>query len=95
MSRIQTKFDNVLKQSDIIINLTNSSKEEVGEENYKDNKQEIQQTSVYGIQAPLIMVNNIVVDFSDVVSFDLKCTEVLPSINIEIKDRKNLISSFA
>lgn len=94
MSRIQTKFDNTLKQSEIIVNLTNTSKEEVGEENYQDNKQEIQQTSVYGIQAPLIMVNNIVVDFSDIISFDLRCTDVLPSVNMEIRDRKNLISSF-
>ena len=93
MSRIQTKFDNTLKQSEIIINLTNSSEEEMGKY-YQDNKQEIQQTSVYGIQAPLIMVNNIVIDFIDILSFNLRCDDILPSISVEVRDRKNLISTF-
>lgn len=93
MSLIQVKFDNTLKQSDIIIPLTNSSKEEAGEI-YKDNQQEIQQTLIYGIQSPLIMINNIVVDFVDVVDFELKCTGVTPSVQLTVKDRYQLTSMF-
>lgn len=92
MGKIQVKFDHNLKQSDIIVKLTNSSKDESGED-YQYNQQEVQQTLVYGIQSPLIMVNNVVVDFSDVLFFDLKCDSVFPSVKMMIQDRKNLISS--
>lgn len=93
MSRIQTKFDHTLEQSEIIINLTNTSKDEAGE-HYTDNKQEVQQTSIYGIQAPLIMVNNVVVDFNEIISFELDCSGILPTVSMEIKERKGLITSF-
>lgn len=89
MSIIQVKFDNTLKQSDIIIPLVNSSKDESGDA-YKINQPEIQQTLVYGIQSPLIMVNNIVVDFSDVISFELKSSSILPEISIVVRDRYKL-----
>lgn len=91
MSLIQVKFDSTIEHSEITIPLTNSSQEEAGEA-YKQNQQEIQQTLIYGIQSPLIMVNNIVVDFSDVLSFELKCTKQLPSVSIVIRDRYKLIS---
>ena len=71
MGQILLKFDNQLKQSEIVIPLTNSSVEEAGD-NYVYNKQGIQQTSIYGILTPLIQINNIVVDFLDVESFSLK-----------------------
>lgn len=89
MGLIQIKFDNTLKQSDIVIPLNNSSKEEAGEA-YVDNKPEVQQTHVYGIQAPLIMINNIVVDFSDVISFELTCDRLLPHVEIIVRDRYKL-----
>ena len=92
MGKIQVKFDNTLKQSDIIVRLTNSSKDESGD-NYKNNQQEIQQTSIYGIQAPLIMVNNIVVDFSDVIYFNLKSIDTLPTVQMTIRDRKRLLTT--
>lgn len=89
MSKILLKFDNQLEHQDIVIQLTNSSKDEAGE-NYVDNKQEIQQTLIYGIQAPLIKINNIVVDFIDVIEFSLKSVNDLPTINMIVKDRYNL-----
>lgn len=92
MSQIEVKFDHQLKLSDIIIPLTHSSKEEA-EEIYEDNKQEVQQTSIYGIQSPLIMINNIVVDFSDVISFNLKMADKIPEVSLLIRDRRRLISS--
>lgn len=92
MSQIEVKFDHKLKLSDIIIPLTNSSPDESGEY-YKDNQPEIQQTSVYGIQTPLIMVNNIVVDFTDIISFELQCDDSLPQVEMVVVDRKKLIQS--
>lgn len=93
MGKIKVKFDHQLKQSDIVIPLTNSSKDEAGDA-YVNNKQEVQQTSIYGIQAPLIKLNNIVVDFSDVVDFSLKCTSALPEVSMIVKDRYNLNATF-
>lgn len=91
MSLIQVKFDHNIKQSDIIIPLTNSSHEEAGNA-YVNNQPEIQQTSVYGIMSPLIMVNNIVVDFSDVLDFELKCVDVTPTVQMTVLDRYKLIT---
>lgn len=91
MSIIQVKFDNTLKQTDIIIPLTNSSKDEAGS-SYVNNQPEIQATLVHGIQSPLIMINNIVVDFMDVISFELKCTSSVPEVIMVIRDRYQLNS---
>ena len=90
MAIIQVKFDSVLKQSDIIIPLTNSSQDEAGEA-YKNNQPEIQQTSVYGIQSPLIAINDHVVDFSEVLYFELKCSEVTPTVKLTVIDRNDLV----
>lgn len=92
MAIVQVKFDNTLKQSDIIVPLTNSSKDEAGEA-YTQNKPAVQQTAVYGIQSPLIMINNIVVDFSDVLSFKLKCVYDTPSVELIVVDRYKLVST--
>lgn len=90
MAIIQVKFDNTLKQSDIVIPLTNSSQDEAGEA-YKNNQPEIQQTAVYGIQSPLIAINDTVIDFSDVVYFELKCDDVTPTVKLTVQDRGDLI----
>lgn len=92
MAIIQVKFDSTLKQSDIIVPLTNSSKDEAGDA-YTQNRPAIQQTSVYGIQSPLIMVNNIVIDFSDVLLFELSCVYDTPSVKLVVRDRYSLIST--
>lgn len=92
MSLIQVKFDNQLNQSEIIIPLTNSSKDEMGD-NYVQNIPEIQQTSVHGIQAPLVMVNNIVVDVKDIMRFSLISTGPEPSLSMTFADRYHLTTS--
>ena len=92
MGKINIKFDNKLKQSDIIVPLTNSSVKESGP-SYIDNQPEIQQTLVYGIQAPLIMINRIVVDFNEVIDFNLKSVGPLPSLSMTVRDRFGLINT--
>ena len=92
MGKIYLEFENKLKQSDIVIPLTNSSMEEAGSD-YVYNKTGIQQTSIYGILTPLIQINNIVVDFCDVNNFTLKSTGPVPTVSLSVNDRYNLISS--
>ena len=91
MALIKVKFDPTIEHSDIIIPLTNSSKDEMGDE-YQNNQPMVQQTSVYGIQAPLIMVNKTVIDFSDVLSFTLKSTGVFPTVQMTVKDRNQILA---
>ena len=92
MGQIYLEFDNQLKQSDIIIPLTNSSVDEAGE-NYVYNKEGVQQTSIYGILTPLIQINDIVVDFLDIERFTLKSKSPLPSVELTVRDRYNLIKT--
>lgn len=94
MSQIKLVFDNKLKKPQIEIPLTNSSREEAGE-NYTTNWQQIQQTSIYGIKTPLIQINDVVIDFIDVNSFNLKSTGPLPQLDIEVRDRYNLIATIS
>lgn len=87
--QVQVKRDHSIEQEDIVVVLNNSSKDEAGE-HYVKNQPEIQQTSVHGIQAPLIKLNSVVVDFSDVIDFSLKSTSVLPELSMVIRDRYNM-----
>ena len=89
MSVIQVKFDNCLKQSEIVIPLIHSSKQEA-QDAYTPNQSERQQTMVYGIHAPLIMINKIVVNFLDVTSFELLCENQLPEVHMVVQDRYKL-----
>lgn len=89
MSVIQVKFDNALQQSDIVIPLIHSSQNEAGD-SYVPNQSERQQTMVYGIHAPLIMINQIVVNFLDVISFELLCENQLPEVHMIVLDRYKL-----
>ena len=77
MSKIQVKFDPTLEQTDIVMKLNDSSVDEMGDE-YEKNISGIQQTSVYGIMAPLIAINNIVIGYNDVILFELDSTGVFP-----------------
>lgn len=92
MPIIQLKRECNISFSEIVIPLTNSSKDESAE-NYVYNKEGIQQTSIYGILAPLMAINNIVVDFKDVNYFSLKSKDSMPTIEFEVQDRYGLTAS--
>lgn len=91
--QIVVKFDNNLKKPEVRIPLTETTPDEVGEENYHGNKSDKQQTLVYGILTPLIMINNIVIDFTDVNSFILKSEGPVPTLDIDVNDRCGLTST--
>lgn len=90
MAIITVKYDPTITHSDVIARLDNSSHDEAGEY-YQRNPVEIQQTSVYGVQCPIIAVNNIMIASQDILSFRLDDTGHIPSVNLHINDRKSLI----
>ena len=90
MAKLEVKYDPTLEQSEIIARLDNSSPEEAGED-YERNQTALQQTSIYGIQCPIIAVNNIMIAYEDILSFELDDTGHVPSVSLHIIDRKSLI----
>lgn len=90
MALIEVKYDPTLEQSEIIARLDNSSPEEAGE-NYERNQTGLQQTSIYGVMCPIIAVNNIMIAYEDIISFELDDTKHIPSVNMHIYDRKDMI----
>ena len=90
MALIEVKYDPTLEQSEIIARIDNSSPEEMGED-YEKNQTGLQQTSIYGVQCPIIAVNNIMVAYEDILSFELDDSHHIPSVSMHIVDRKNMI----
>ena len=90
MAKIEVKYDPTLEQSEIIARLDNTSPEEAGDD-YEGNQTALQQTSIYGVQCPIIAVNNIMVAYEDILSFELDDTGRIPRVSLHIIDRKSLI----
>jgi L-2-hydroxyglutarate oxidase LhgO len=67
MGIILTEFDNTLVKSKIEMPLMSSSAAEAGEEYHDMHMTDKAQTSVFGIHVPIIMINNTIVDFGDVI----------------------------
>lgn len=91
MGQIKLEFDNKLTFSDIIMPLLSSSQAEVGD-GVRPNVDRMQ-TSVFGIQVPLISINSTVIDFDAVSYFSLSCTGPTPSLTMMVEDRWELISN--
>ena len=93
MSDIIVKFDPTLKQSDIVVRMSdNVSVEETSDDNQPKNPTDLQQTAIYGIQCPIIAINDVVIRYEDIISFKLDDTGSIPSCNVTAVDRQNLIS---
>lgn len=93
MGIILKEFDDMLEKSEIIMQLHSSSVEEAGE-NYEDSHlTDKAQTSVFGIQIPLIMINKTVIDFDCVRFFSLQSTHTLPELSLTVEDRFELINN--
>lgn len=93
MSIVTLEFDNTLEKSEIIVPLKSTSAAEGGEANDTDNQTDRAQTSVFGIQSPLIMINSTVIDFDAVQQFSLKSTGILPTLTMMVEDRFELINN--
>ena len=91
MGKIYLKFDNALKQEDIIMPLVDTSSAESNGHG-STNISGYQQTSFYGVFSPLIQINNIVVAFRDIKYFKLDSTGKLPTVSIIVNDKYKLHS---
>lgn len=92
MGKILLKFDNNLKQEDIVLPLFDTSANESGNEQKNPNISGYQQTSIYGIVVPLVQINDIVVAFNDIKYFQLDSEGRIPSARIIVNDRYKLHS---
>ena len=93
MAVIQLEFDNTLKKSDIIIPIQSVS---TGDGNIEDSSSDMtdkSQLQVFGIQVPLISINNTVIDFDAVSYFDLSSNGELPVLTLTVEDRYELIGN--
>lgn len=93
MSVITLEFDNTLQHTDIVMNLISSSSAEAGEDYDEIGATDKAQTAVFGIQVPLIMINNTVIDFDAVNYFALKSTGRIPELTIIVEDKYELINN--
>lgn len=92
MGKILLKFDNSLKQEDIVLPLIETSSSESGNEQKNPNISGYQQTSVYGVVVPLVQINNIVVAFNDIKYFQLDSIGRIPTVRMIVNDRYKLHS---
>lgn len=93
MGIIYLEFENSLKKSEIVMPLLSSSKAEAGE-NYDETYQtDKSQTMVFGIQTPIIAINNTNIDFGYVIDFKLSSNSVLPTLSLTIIDKHEMIKS--
>ena len=93
MSIVTLEFDNTLEKSSIIMPLLSSSQKEGGEEYNDSNLTDKVQTSVFGIQTPLIMINSVVIDFDAIKYFNLKSIGKLPELVMTVEDRYELLNN--
>lgn len=91
MGQIKVEFDNTLEFSDIVMPLLSSSPMEAGE-NVKPNTDKMQ-TSVFGIQVPLISINSTLIDFDSIEYFSLSCTGPVPTLTMNVQDKYELMTN--
>jgi hypothetical protein len=91
MGQILLEFDNTLEFSDIIMPLLSSSPAEGGD-GVRPNVDKLQ-TSVFGIQVPLISINSTVIDFDSVNYFSLSCEGPVPTLSMMVEDKYQLIQN--
>lgn len=85
---VELKFDNRLEIPNIELFELNPGPNEPG-----GSDSNMVQTKLYGITTPLIKVNNMVIPFNSVISFELKNGQV-PSISMSINDELDIIETF-
>ena len=93
MSAITVEFDNTLEKSSIIMPLISSSTAEAGDNYIDRNMTDTAQTSVFGVQVPLIMINNTVIDFDNIHYFILRSKGRLPELIMTVEDKYEMINN--
>lgn len=91
MSTISVQHDPVLEIPEIVTQLMNTSSEESGAEG---NTTGTLQTKIMGIMCPIIALNGVVVDFADIVDFELDSNGRTPMCSVVFKDRNNYFTQY-
>lgn len=94
MAQITVDIDPTLAKKDITMIITNSSPDEAGQ-SYVPNKQDVMQTSIFGVLTPLIKIDDIIVDFMYIDQFELSSKGPLPMVSMSFEDRFRLIENFS
>ena len=89
---ITVKRDPQIKLPQIVTRLMETDQSETGQP--ETNTTTVKQTDVYGVMCPLLALNGMAVDMIDLLSFELDCTGVLPTVDFEFVDRNNLFSQY-
>lgn len=86
MSAVKLEFDNTLEKSEIIIPIQSISPELANDDYVSHNISDLDQTKVFGILSPLIMINSTVINFNEILSFELKSIGKTPTLNMIVND---------
>lgn len=89
---IEVVFDPTYKPAPLELHIAEPTPDQFTHNN-EVKKHEIDQTKVYGIQVPLIAINDIFIDFDDIVEFSLKSEHILPSVTFTVRDKYGLIEN--
>lgn len=90
MGRLSVVYDASLKLPNIEKLLVTPAPDELPDD-AGINMNTVQQTKIDGIMAPLVQLNNMQINFDQIESFTLYCTDNLPSVNMVIHDDFGLI----
>ena len=93
MAQIELEIDNTLEKSDIIMPMLSVSEGDGANKDESSDLTDKTQLQVFGIQVPLIMINNTIIDFDAVSYFSLKSSGVLPTLVMTVEDRYQLIGN--
>ena len=89
---IKVIFDPLYKPKQLEVPIAEPTDEQI-EHGYEIKKHEHDQTKVYGVQVPMIAINDIFIDFDNVIDFSLKSVDVFPTLKMTVMDKYGLIES--
>ena len=87
--QIKVVFDPLFKPVPLEIPIAEPTEEQLA--GYESKMHEIDQAKVYGVQVPLIAINDIFIDFDNIIDFSLKSSDVLPMLKMTVVDKYGLI----
>jgi hypothetical protein len=90
MAQIEVKYDPTLELEPIQDIMYNTSKYEPGDDSVNVSNGEVEQTKITGIAAPLVKINDITINFTQIKSFNLSCKGFLPTLNLCVYDMLGL-----
>ena len=89
---IKVIFDPLYKPKQLEVPIAEPTEEQI-EHGYEIKKHEHDQAKVYGVQVPMIAINDIFIDFDNVIDFSLKSVDVFPTLKMTLMDKYGLIES--